>query len=97
MTKEEFENKLQNLSELYKQKRTEIEKEYAFSNNPYKVGDVIEWHNKKYKILSIDWGLTFQDLMPSCIYRCERLTKSGRKRKASIWDKVIIWQTYLNE
>ncbi len=50
-----------------------LKKEYAFSNNFYKIGDIIEDHYHIIKIEKIQW--TSLTNFPECVYTGIQLTK----------------------
>jgi hypothetical protein len=74
MIKEEYILKLKKLEEKFNNEKKELYKEYALSNNPYKVGDIIEDHYHVIKIEKIEVH-KFLEAFPSCVYKGEVLTK----------------------
>lgn len=76
MTKEEYKERMISIERECARKKRDLNIEYAMSNNPYKVGDVVEDHIGKLRIErtevdSISWDL------PSCIYYGVELKKDG--------------------
>ena len=58
MTKEEYYQVLKDLEEFYDQKRTELMKDYARSNCPYSVGDILKDHMGIIRVERIECYLT---------------------------------------
>ena len=84
MRKEKYKKELNIIEEIYSEAKKKLAKEYAFSNNPYKVGDVIQTHFETGKIVNIKWSYGYIAGLPSfCVYKCENITKKGtiNKRK----------------
>lgn len=80
MNKEEYYAKITQLERQHQQALKELGKEYALSNNPYKVGDLICDHIGKGRILSFKVHISFRDL-PQIVYRCANLTQKGTINK----------------
>lgn len=81
MTKEEYKMKLTALAAEHERKVSALRKEYAQSNNPYKVGDVIEDHIGKGKILNMYMSIATPTGTPEMRYNVEELRKDGSPRK----------------
>lgn len=76
MTQKEYKERMISIERECARKKKDLNIEYAMSNNPYKVGDVVEDHIGKLKIErtvidSKPWDL------PSCIYYGVELKKDG--------------------
>lgn len=89
MTAQEYKQKLEDLNDQYKKDKEKIMKEYALSNNPYKVGDIIRDHMITGRILKISCYVGWHEY-PSCRYLCELLKKDGTPRKK--YEEVEIYQ-----
>lgn len=76
MTKEEYKERIISIERECTIKKNKLKRECALSNNPYKVGDVVEDHIGKLRIERIGvytnpWNL------PSCVYYGIELKKDG--------------------
>lgn len=74
MERKEYYTKKTQLEKEHQQALEKLDKEYALSNNPYKVGDLICDHIGKGRILSFKVYRNFRDL-PQIVYRCANLTQ----------------------
>jgi len=80
MTKEEYTKRY---NEIQKEKHAEIEKlaiEYAESNNPVKIGDVVTDRCQRIKVETIKAPLSV--IEPHCVYSGPLLTKAGTPFKS---------------
>lgn len=85
MTKEEYEKRIKSIDRECEEKKRKLRIECAKSNNPYKIGDVVEDHIGKLRIESIVFNnVTWQ--FPSCVYYGVELKKDGTpcKRQTNI-------------
>lgn len=80
MTKDEFNLALNEASEAYKKRKREIYREYAFSNNPYKVGDKITDHAATIEIKGFKVYVGY-DGIPECVYNGIQFNKDGKVNK----------------
>lgn len=96
VTIEDYESRLKEINERFEKEKKELAKEYAFSNNTYKLGDVIADSVGSIKIEYIQYT-TRADYMskyPECVFTGIELkkdltpTKKGEKRK--IYQSSII-------
>lgn len=71
MTKEEYDQALKGLKESYDQKKTELMKDYARSNCPYSVGDILKDHIGIIRVERIGYYLTEP---PQCMFYGTELT-----------------------
>lgn len=76
MTEEEYLRRLDLIKKAYEVDKKNLAIEFAMSNNPYKVGDVIEDHVGKLKIEKIKVNTIYYNL-PSCSYYGVDLKKDG--------------------
>jgi len=93
MTQEEYKKKLLELQDEFTEKKKEVAKEYAFSNNPHKIGDIITDHSgSKLKIEKIKWSYGYG--APACVYYGielkKDLTPTKRQQNTSIHQSSII-------
>lgn len=93
MTTEEYKKNLLQLEEEFTQKKKELAKDYAFSNNPHKLGDIITDNGgNKLKIEKIKWSYGYGN--PACVYYGielkKDLTPSKRQINTSIHQSSII-------
>lgn len=80
MEEKEYYSKKAQLENEHQQALKQLDKEYALSNNPYKIGDLICDHIGKGRILSIK-GVYKSYKLPQLVYRCANLTQEGRINK----------------
>jgi hypothetical protein len=81
MTKQEFDNAFNALEKRYYDATEQLYIEYAKSNNPCKVGDIIEDYIGKGKIIRQDVTRHYHDKRSSMFYECIELKKDGTPRK----------------
>ncbi len=79
MERKEMDARLKIIEADYYNQKKAIYKEYALSNNPYKVGDIITDHYKTIKIEII--GVYVSNGEPSCQYTGIQLNKDGKPSK----------------
>jgi hypothetical protein len=93
MTPEEFKQKLQELDSEFEKRKRDLNKEYAFSNNPYKVGDIVTDHIGFLKIQTMKHTVSQYNL-PQCVYFGIELKKDGTPMKKQtgrgVWQENII-------
>lgn len=87
MTTVEYKNKLAELANEYEAKKRKVITEYALSNNPYKVGDMITDHSSTIKIEKIQPYLGYNEL-PICLYTGTQYTKKGEISKKQDYTKI---------
>lgn len=80
MTLKEYESQLAIFKKEFEDKRKELATAYAMSNNPYKVGDILQSRSEIIKVESVHWGYNNQCL-PECYYRGTQLTKKLEPKK----------------
>lgn len=81
MTQEEYNEKMKAAKLELERKQDAINIEYAESNNPYKVGDIIEDHIGKGQIISWSPTKLYLENYPCLLYKCHNLLKSGKVSK----------------
>ncbi len=75
MTKEDYNAEIRNFEKEFEEKKKEVNRRYALSNNDYSVGDIFTDHIGNIKIESI--GIYHAYPYPSCFYDGDNLLKSG--------------------
>ena len=89
---QEYDSKMQLLESEFEAKKKELMKEFAFSNNPHQIGDIITDHIGSIKIEKIKWGKGVNQF-PSCVYIGVELKKDLTPAKKQ--NHTQIWQSYL--
>jgi hypothetical protein len=95
MNPEEYKIKLKKLEEEFEYSTKGLRKQYAFSNNPYKIGDIITDNIGTIKIEKISFGSSVNSSFPECVYFGLELTKKliPKKNEQKRW----IYQSYIQE
>jgi hypothetical protein len=89
MKKEEFDRKIIEIEKKSNDDKRILARQYAISNNPYKIGDVIEDH---YHIIKIEkWTVRGTVSNPSLLYQGVVLKKDLTPKKNQ--DDAIMYQT----
>jgi hypothetical protein len=96
MNKEEYIKAEKAIKEEFEGKRKQLAREFAFSNNPVKIGDVISDHYRTIRVLKLLWGRNLGDPFPCMVYRGVRLTKKGEPSKREADDNRVA-QTDIKE
>lgn len=83
MNKEELRHNLDTLHKKYEADRKNILREFAYSNNPYQIGDIFIDHIGGVKIESIGISIDYVtgNAISSCIYKGIELKKDGTPMK----------------
>jgi hypothetical protein len=79
MTLQEYKKKLEEIKKAYEFSKINLIKEYAFTNNPYKEGDVFTDHIGSIRVEQIQ--VTVHNETPSCIYTGLVLKADGKPTK----------------
>lgn len=109
MTKQEYDEKLKVIEENYDLLKKDLYKNFAFANNPYKVGDIITDHIGSIKIEKIRFKrppynflptspeCVYEgiELLPQCVYEGIELTKKGEPKKNE--SRRIVYQDNINK
>jgi hypothetical protein len=88
MTKDEYAKEKERLANAHYNSVRELNKEYAFSNSRYKIGDIFRDHMGRIRIEEIRVGFSFTSGTPSCLFWGVETKvngdpyKSGSKREA---------------
>lgn len=81
MTKKEYNKEIRKINKEASTKKKELYQNYALSNNPYKIGDVISDGCRTLKIKEIKVGVYLFSSYPECIYTGIELKKDGSPKK----------------
>jgi hypothetical protein len=81
MTKQEFDNALNAIENEYSKAKEKLLIDYAKSNNPCEIGDIIEDHIGKGRIIKQNVTRNYHDRRSSMFYECIELKKDGTPRK----------------
>ncbi len=94
MTKETYQDNLKAYEVEFEIKKKSLAKDYAFSNNPHQIGDVITDNNTTIKIEKIKHTLGNSYELPECVYYGVELKKDGTPKKngklQGIWQRYVI-------
>jgi hypothetical protein len=80
MTQEVYLEKMMQIDRSYKAAKDELYKEFAYANNPYKIGDIVTDRIGTVKIEKIQIYLGLHTF-PQCVYTGVELTKKGEPNK----------------
>ena len=89
MNKEEFLKAEKVLKEEFEAKKKQLAREFAYSNNVVKIGDIITDHYKTIRVEKFLCGYDFVSRMPCMFYRGTRLNKKGEPVKREADDNRI--------
>lgn len=89
MNKEEYLKAEKVLKEEFEAKKKQLAREFAFSNNPVKIGDIITDHCRTIRVEKFLCGYDFCSHMPCMVYRGVRLTKKGEPAKREADDNRV--------
>jgi hypothetical protein len=92
MTQEEYKSKFDEINNDFQLKLKSLGKDYAFSNNPFKIGDIVTDHIGSIKIEEIKAYLS-RFPYPCCVYYGTEYTKKGEPNKRGI--KRAVYQPNL--
>lgn len=73
MKKEEYEKAVKSEKDSHAEKLRKLAREYAFANNPYRVGDIVTDHYQTIVVEKIRFSMGFN--VPYCTYTGAQLTK----------------------
>lgn len=84
MTKQEYDERLATLKKQFEQAKNDLAIEFAKSNNPYKVGDILSCESRKViiRVEKITYRYSY-DGTPYCVYNGPALKKDLTPRKVS--------------
>lgn len=94
MDLEEYRNALKSLEDYVKKAKAKISFEYATSNNPYKLGDIITDGSNRIKIEKADVRISTSGI-PTCVFRGPLVKKDGEQYQNGKWEEV--WQTNIEK
>jgi len=90
MEKLEYDKAMQELQADFENKKKLLVKDYALSNNPYKVGDIFQDRIGRIRVETIKSKVGFGEKYPSCVYFGVELNKDGSDNKKG--KKREAWQ-----
>lgn len=96
MNKEEYLKAKNALEEECEIKKKNLAREFAYSNNPVKIGDIITDHYKTIRVEKFLYGRNFGYTFPCMFYYGTRLTKKGEPAKRNT-DANRVAQTDIRE
>lgn len=79
MENEELKDRLKRAENDYERAKIVIYKDYAYANNPYKIGDIVTDHVGSLEIMAIKVSISFGE--SECIYEGVNLKKDGKPEK----------------
>ena len=94
MTKKEFQEAKRKIDIEYNRKLDNLYIEYAKSNNPYKIGDIVSDNLHTIRIEKITVSIMFNN-MPCCVYHGPELEKDLSPKKRQLNNPV--WQTNIKD
>jgi hypothetical protein len=80
MTKEVYDKKWMEIKISFDAAKKELHREFAYANNPYKIGDIVADRIGTVKIEKIQIYLGLNPY-PQCVYTGVELTKKGEPKK----------------
>ena len=89
MNKEEYLKAKKALVEEFESKKKQIDKEFAFSNNPVKIGDIVTDNGKTIRVEKLLWHYPFMSKYPCMLYIGIRLTKTCNISKRYLFDNKV--------
>ncbi len=89
MNKEEFLKAGKALKEEFEAKEKQLLKEFAYSNNDVKIGDIITDYYKTIRVEKLLWTRSFGNPFPCMVYRGVRLNKKGEPAKREADDNIV--------
>jgi len=78
MNLEEYKIAIDNISRQAEIEKKRIATEYALSNNPVSIGDIVEDHFGKFQVTSVEF---YYSMPPCCKYRGIELKKDSTPKK----------------
>lgn len=89
MNKEEYMKSKAALEEEFCNSKKELDKDFALSNNPVKIGDIITDHYKTIRVEKFIIGYSYSSNLPCMFYRGTRLNKKGEPAKREADDNRV--------
>lgn len=87
MTKEQYDLAINQANIDYDKARRELMKQFAFANNPYKIGDKITDHSCTIEIQKIQAYFS-SNSVPICVYTGIQYNKDGKVSKKQDHDTI---------
>ncbi len=96
MTEDEYDSQKIKVEKENRKRLLALSKEYAFTNNPIKIGDIIKDHTCKIKVEEIKFSSnSMMQKLPECVYFGSRLKKNNKPFMNG--ERGIIYQSNLKE
>ncbi|MBR1526243.1 MAG: hypothetical protein IJ640_06240 [Prevotella sp.] len=89
MSKEEYLKAKKALEEEFGAKKKKLAREFAYSNNPVKIGDIIKDHYKIIRVEELSWNYDFCTRNPCMYYHGTRLNKKGKPMRRDADDNSM--------
>ena len=91
MNKDEYLKEKAALEEEFCNRKKELDKDFALSNNPVKIGDIITDHYKTIRVEKFIFGYCgYTSNLPCMYYRGTRLNKKGEPAKRDADDNRVM-------
>jgi hypothetical protein len=90
MTKQQYDEQMEQLKNEFNEKKKNVMRYYVAANNPYKIGDIVTDHIGTIKIEKITVGQAFSKY-PCAVYFGIELKKNLEPKKSG--NKRSVWQT----
>lgn len=93
MSKEEYDIKLSELKRCHAIELSNLNREFAFGNRKYEVGDIVTSMSGgvNMRIDKIKFGFPYGFPYPCCVYEGYQLTAKGEMRKDN--SRTTLWET----
>ena len=88
MTKKEYEEKLQKIDDNYNREKELLYSDYALSNNPVKLGDIIADSHTTIKVEGIKVIILNCIDFPICVYFGTEIKQDGTPKKSLVPEKI---------
>lgn len=89
MNREEYLKAKKILEEEFEAKKKSLAREFACTNNPVKIGDIITDHYKTIRVEKLLCGYDYGSRFPCMYYRGTRLSKKGEPVKRDADDNRV--------
>lgn len=96
MTEQEYKNKLRELHNEFEERKAALKTEYALSNNPYKVGDILRDPWQIIKVIEVRVARHVCGEFPECVYFGVQLTEKLVPRKRQDVNPMM-WQSNVKQ
>lgn len=83
MKEDELKKRILEIETKYRLEKMKVYRTFAFTNSPYKKGDILEGNTEIIRVESIKYHIMFHEGISECVYLGERLTKKLKPYKKS--------------